>query len=757
MKSLTKRNLALIVLSVVVALCSLTFAATVKPAKATEKPVLSFQVMEAASIRIGKSAEVETQSTSGLRFRAQMDYATASYVKANPTTVKLGFIITPKALFDKRAAAEDSSYGKDDYIKSISNYVGNDGEGIIVDVNKIYVADASDNITKWETTDDVAQEGETYCVNGAVEGILKKNINLGFTVIAYIYDGTDYTYSVPSADFERSYTQTATKAYLSGKNDLEVIQKAQHLSNFGISTSVGEEVVPLAITNGQDLYKISEGVSNGITYDGFKFELKENVEVDYDFEQIGATFGGEFVNNNNGKVVSIVNNKDLQDAFADAGVNVDCVNDTKVFNTTEKSLKLMTVGRQVGDTNRDRYLTNDKLPTVGKKVVTYDSDGDDVNDAKRLDDNVLYGADKMIKTGSDALAFSLSNVDSFRLKLNYTKEQLLAMAPVYNAETEKYENSSSPYGTYNHVRFTYALIRTNTGGCNPNESSLSSSGTSLFDVLTQEKFFGASGRASSAGEMEVNIWRSYMLSIEDFAKAVGSGSDAEDVLFIGYFSTMSGDGGTFELYISDIELVNDTSTILSIETNYSGAPIVTYSTSRTASPTYDKATGECITKGTFTLKLHEDNPTYCDPSTYPYAGFDNPSFKIQLRNLTNVYIKLRYTQEEIIKRAKAYGYNGISLTYLVEGSGYPPEGVMELNHKTGAWNTIKLSIEDFCEYFGAVSLKPSSNAAFEPIENYDIASSSAIKEVSKDLLQLRCSRTYLTVYLYIGQISFVNM
>lgn len=103
MKSLTKRNIALVVLSVIVALCSLTFAATVKPARATEdgaKPeTLQFQVMESAQIRIGQSAEEDAESTSGIRFRVKMDYETASYVKANDGTVTLGFIITPKQLF----------------------------------------------------------------------------------------------------------------------------------------------------------------------------------------------------------------------------------------------------------------------------------------------------------------------------------------------------------------------------------------------------------------------------------------------------------------------------------------------------------------------------------------------------------------------------------------------------------------------------------------------------------------------------------
>ncbi|MBE5754521.1 MAG: hypothetical protein E7340_04235 [Clostridiales bacterium] len=763
MKSLTKRNIALVVLSVIVALCSLTFAATVKPARATEdgaKPeTLQFQVMESAQIRIGQRAEEDAASTSGIRFRVKMDYETASYVKANDGTVTLGFIITPKQLFEARAEGTDengAAYGKDDYINSISNYVNkkNDGKGVKVDVDKIYVADASDKITPWEGTQDIiTKDGEAYYANGVIQGVYESNINVDFTVIAYIFDGTNYEYSVPSADFSRSYTQTATKAYLSGKNSLEAIQKAQHLSDFGAETN------PLAITEGQDLYNISEQVAKENTFEGIKFDLKNDVEVDYDFEPVGENFKGEFINNGeNAKVVSIVNNKGLESVFVNTVDNVSCVNNTKVFTATAKSFDWLKVGRQAGDVYYDRYLPNSQLPTAGKQVVEYDSDGDGATDAERLEDYTLYGATDMIGEGkSSAIAATLSNADSLRLKLNYTKKELLDMAPVYNAETEVYDKSTSPYGTYNHVKFTYALVRTNTVGTTPTENGTEY--TSLFDVLAQEKFFAAPKNVSGAKKIEQNKWRTYMLSIEDFAMAVGNGTDNADVLYIGVFSTMAGGkGGTFEIYISDIELVNDTSTILSMETNHSEAPIITYQTSQVTAPTYDETTNECTVKGTMSMsRTASYKASYCHPSEFPYEGFTNAAFKYQLNNLSNVYVKLRYTQAEIKQRAKAYGYNAISLTYLIQGSGYAPEGVMALEHTTNAWKTIKLPLDTFCTYFGAVSLKPSSDAAFEPIQDYEFATSSAIQEVPQELVQLRCSRTHKIVYMYIGNISFTNI
>ena len=365
----------------------------------------------------------------------------------------------------------------------------------------------------------------------------------------------------------------------------------------------------------------------------------------------------------------------------------------------------------------------------------------------------MVGEDK-----SSAVVAGINNADSVKLKLNYTKDELLSMSPIYNEEIQKYENSSSPYGTFDHVKFTYALIRRNAGGEIPRENSATEYG--VFDVLCQDKFFAVSDRTSDATVLEENVWRTYMLSIEDFASAVGSGLNEENVLQIGYFETLADDvgSGDFDLYILDIELVNDTSTILSIETNYSSAPLVTYATYRASSPTYNKSTGECIKKGTMTMSINSKYvPSYCDPSAFPYNGFNRAAFKYELVNLTNIYVKLRYTQQEIKQRAKAYGYNAISITYLNQGCEYLPQGVMSLNHTYNKWNTITLPLDDFCAYFGAKSLKPSSTAAFEPIDDYDFASSSSIQQVPTELVQLRCSRVFRSSYVYIGDISFATI
>ena len=205
MKALSKKSLIL-VLSFIFALSALMFAFSFKPVKAeTGTTISSWQVMEGAQIRLGGAGTF----SSGLRFRVKMDYQTASYVKANDN-VTMGFIITPKYYFDNRAASADGAevaYGTDDYFYSIERYVEKDNGGIKVNEDKIYISDdAGLEIIAWDSIDDAATPlGKSYYVNGAIKGIIEENLDREYCVVAYIYDGTKYTYAVTEHDFARTY------------------------------------------------------------------------------------------------------------------------------------------------------------------------------------------------------------------------------------------------------------------------------------------------------------------------------------------------------------------------------------------------------------------------------------------------------------------------------------------------------------------------------------------------------------------------
>ncbi len=288
MKSLTKKNVLIIVLSVVVAICTLTFTATAKPVKAAgtiDWNTATFEVMEEASIRIGKDDEtgVVGGAQSGLRFRARVDADIYAVLTAEDSTAYMGFLITPKALFDARAeeTVEEGgtpSYGKDDYINSISNYVGDQGTGIKV-------------------TKGFYEEDGYYYANAAVNNIIvdsdKKidNTKLAFTAVAYIYDGAEYHYSAPSEDFSRTYKQVANMAVLSGKNDIEVVRKAQHLSDLGTSNN------PIIIRNQDDFNILDTACASGADFSGVTCALY----ADKGIKEISVDCTNEFFANYDGK------------------------------------------------------------------------------------------------------------------------------------------------------------------------------------------------------------------------------------------------------------------------------------------------------------------------------------------------------------------------------------------------------------------------------------------------------------------------
>ena len=334
MKSLTKRNLLLVVLSLIVAVCSLTFAATVKPASAEETAVNNVTVMEAASVRVG----LKENEYSGIRFRVILDEATKNNIVDNDN-VQLGFIITPKYYFDKAleakatAEAEDSSYDfltemKKDNPENFAEdkkhaYVGIAGEGLLMS--------NADEATK------IYQYKGEWVASAAVENIKEANRDLQFTMIAYLKTDSTIEYFLPEdTTFSRAYLQTAHKSFMGGDVELDVIRKAQDTSfaNYGTTDN------PVKVSDNDDLYIISNAVAQGATYEGETdnavFELANDVEVDHDFEPIGDAFAGSFKESN--KKVIVYNNKELDSIGVD-GVTVD--NQTKLFNASERSADLL--------------------------------------------------------------------------------------------------------------------------------------------------------------------------------------------------------------------------------------------------------------------------------------------------------------------------------------------------------------------------------------------------------------------------------
>ncbi len=436
MKSLTKRNLTLVVLSLIVAICSLTFAATVKPTKAEEVvPAIShFKVIEKASIRTG----ADEGTFPGIRFRVQMDASTKAYVDQSGVT--LGFIITPKALYDQRSAVatEDGTalaYTKNDYIKSISNYVGEDGVGIVANKEWIY--------------DETLEDGAVYYYsNGAVDKLKEENVanDLAYTVIAYIKTEVadaepTYNYAVPSVDFSRTYKQTAGNAIMSGEVTANTFDKVSGLEGLGTTNAIG-------IYQGQDLYDISKAVEEGNTFEGISFVLKNDVKVDKDFTQIADTFKGDFVESAYSVKRTNIGNTTPTNVLATADEHLPVVNAYDLITPSLSVENYATVPSNTRSTKE--YVAKEDLPT-------HDSSGNPIDNSIGYNGNAF----KYVRVSSG---------DSyFYVTLHFTKAELTEMlnnkefyaVRFYYLVTEK-----SVYNNYGSATTQKSLV--NSAGYNNN-------------------------------------------------------------------------------------------------------------------------------------------------------------------------------------------------------------------------------------------------------------------------------------------------
>ncbi len=527
MKSLTKRNLLLVVLSVIVAICSLTFAATVKPAKAAEKPVLSFQVMEAAQLRVNHD-----NRGAGLRFRVQMDYATASYIKANDD-VSLGFIVTPKALFDARAeeTVEEGgtpSYGADDYIKSISNFVNKANGGIIVDESTIYVADEANTITKWESTDDIALNGQSYYANAAIVDILEKNRDLDFTVVAFILnaDGS-YDYAVPSNEFSKSVYGTANSAYLKNadaRNSIDVAFDWYASNSYPVTLSSKGEYDAFAESTETESYtdkyvKIAAPIDLGAG-DGSEVAIVSN------------NFAGTLTVAKNATLV-YENTANVGEApvLAEEGcVAASVLADTiEVYDADKLNIKPSNVSTLY-------YRTSDELNSYSRKELTYVSKEElkTISEENSISEyNAVGFYDLFVDKSSskDAIAYSMSGgngTDNYyqRIDIPYSKSAYEIFAA---------------NGKFNSVVYEFMIQSDNTAGYILNRNA------GYTTLMAAAGYYSDSWVQAPSLRVPTNIWHPTVASVEN---VLGSIVDNKLTMIRSHANI------EFTLYMSEIRFVN---------------------------------------------------------------------------------------------------------------------------------------------------------------------------------------------------------
>lgn len=625
MKILNKKNILLIILSFVFALSTLVFAstATVRADDAVETPTGVFEVVEGASIRIGDKTKGEQGS--GIRFMVRMSEDVKNEIVGSDA-VKLGVIITTKEIFDARNAQYDQETGEEipDYINSIGLYVNktDDGDsnndGIVINEDTIY--------------DGTDADAGYFMANAAVTQIKEGNEKANYTAIAYIYNSESadkpYEYALIE-DFSRSIVETASKVYINGEEDdettsLESLRCVQGLENFGADASN-----PVLINDDNDLYALSDAVNvkeKAFTYEEIieeettqtkpvQFKLNKDVTVDWDFEQIGADFGGEFVESES--KVEIVNNKNLENVFADATSAKfanECVNNSKVFTATKRSVGLLssTATLEYVDeipSDSEQGYVNDGSYTSGAIKMSSSSSG------KQLYINLL----NILKDYQEEVA----NKDMFRLKITAMLDSV----------------ATADGGYVSQANNTVTLMKQNISLTNKKVIT-----TAIPLTFFYNAFVGEEG-----------------VAVEEYSK-----------LFIAQFYVKS---SQYNFYLGDIELVTweETKEIVGDYNVYASEENLsrfTKNSSSAAELSY-KNYNEIPTTVTYTETVDNGDGTTTDTekteNIVNNTGYDKGA--ILYENFPQdkyAYVKLNYTADEYSVIAKKENFNAVKLIYMVK-------------------------------------------------------------------------------------------
>ena len=638
MKALNRKSLVVLVLSFIFALSMVAFAGVVKPAKADGELITvttaDFQILDEASVRIKGTAE---KPGSGIRFRAKVSDSLKTALDDETTDVaKMGFIITPKYYFDNRAGDEylDTTLG-------IAKYV------------KIEVA---------EETFYPAEDGSWY-VNGALNNINANNINLEFTAIAYVFDGSTYHYSAPGADFSRTYTEVIQKAFIDGY-DASLLKEAAHMADDAESETPGfisqmqSGAVTVAIETAEDLYNLSDSVANNKTFENAKFEITNDLVVDYDFAPIDSgVFAGSITASEEGKTVQVYNNSGLGNSIFSDGETVSNLtvnNDKNFFDFSAKSGELVS------------YL---KFGTTFHGTMV-----DDVANLENVGNYIKYGDE----AGEDAVKVEITSNDSqVALRANYTLDQLDSYVADYTNANPLEEGQQ--VGVKIHYLCTNGVGRNNTA-----TNVMSAIGYTATDAIA---------------DVTSRNWLYHVISLEDFKGCYIDGND-DGVLDHVYLIRTYGE---FDFYIGKIELVN-WNFENNIELNY------TYDFDVNEQD-FSRVTVKANT--TATLESKDNMPTEIIAgektiSVLNNIGYDKDFVKVVTASSTQgIRVKMNYTGEEYKKIAAQEGFETVKFSYFIaseEGITTDANALLGASvggNRAGVWTTVVVSIDTFVGAFGS--------------------------------------------------------
>ncbi len=673
MKSLTKRNLTLIVLSVVVALCSLTFAATVKPARAEETAVNNVTVMEAASVRVG----LKENEYSGIRFRVILDEATKNNIVDNDN-VQLGFIITPKYYFDKALEAKATAEAEDGSYDFLTEMKKDNPENFAEDKQHAYVGIAGEGLLM-ENDDEATKiyqyKGE-WVASAAVENIKEANRDLQFTMIAYLKTDSTIEYFLPEdTTFSRAYLQTAHKSVVGGSVSLDVISQSKDES---IKT-IGTEENPAQVVDSADLYNISKSANEyGIDYAGTYFDLTEKIEVNNDYVKIPSSFAGTFVENDNS--VKIINGGTaLMSIFEDEedGANVKCTH--TLFTITDSALN-------------DRMATNNSNAVVDGFV------------SKETIKEELPDAVNPVDYDGNAVKWhtvAAKNVSHIYIKPFFTKNELASLTQ-YNAVRFSFMTSAPEKMHNSNTDDVHSLISMSYGSQNNTDGLFS----------TMAKYYMS----------EIQTWRTFTLPISQVLDAYTNNT----TLRVNYENNTATQDIYF--YLGDIELIEEPKlyyeNLNAKNSIHKVTPVVNRAEGDETTPTVARPSSNSQENGIPSENgfiSYENLPTFTSGACPKFVDRKIP--KIALTKNANVamYARLCYNAEQIEKFAglivdesgnaildendkRQYSkYKEISITYAVDSASAQKFAVLLPGVITEAtydkWITITLDIETFTTKF----------------------------------------------------------
>ena len=472
-------------------------------------------------------------------------------------------------------------------------------------------------------------------------------------------------------------------------------------------TAFGTESQPVQINDDNDIYALSTAVNDSsetCTYEEkieettqtkpVQFKLNKDVTVDWDFDQIGAGFGGEFVASEN-KVTIINGGTALTHIFEEATTENGAITD----ENDVISYKAVACAR------------NFSLITPTEKTISRLYNNQDLQESVvDLSKTSIDGVQNIANYKGTAFRWKDYVHNSIlKVDLNYTKAEVLEMGDKFNAVSITYlVNDTNPYsaGSRNNDQGTRFNIMSSMGYARI---------TNLSSGNTNPSIYGAETPVTCE-------WQTKIVPLDEFLLAM---SDEDTTTTFFYVFTTVGDVEVRgDIYLGSIDLIKTKDPILfsnsrarqvlfgydpmsdvttqTVVKDSEGNVISDESSTALAESVNIRRKATLISKTEVPTQVAEDNPI-----TNGELVTAGTVVATDWASNSAYFAKLRYTKEQLLDFMKAEngGYKEIQITYMIATTGsftVRQKGILQMakaNLRT--WQTLTISIEDFTGFMGS--------------------------------------------------------